>query len=314
MKKNFTLIICSLWIANLLQAQLNVYPALPGDRSKSETYSVQVREANSNGDALGEFRSSYTYQYLRTEGSSVHNSSILSDNHWTTFSFGDSADVRQVQIEVSKLSGNISSVEFRPTTSVIEHTINNGKLMLTMQSDNMVTVIMNDDIKQPLFLFCDPKEENVPDKNSDDVYPVSGTSMEDPLRISDIPAGKTILYFEPGIHYMYDVNDPISQNGGGLVITDNNGNRMNGNNVNQIYIAGGAYVIGTIRAPKVNDLMVNGRGIIVGETEGIPYCKQGNNYLTDRIYNSAIVMADYNSKTDRNQLVDGITVVLPLKY
>jgi hypothetical protein len=295
-------------------SQLSVYPALPGNRNASAIYSVRLGEADQTGTLLGELQQGFTYQLLRSEAPGVNNTDMLSDNHWITFSFSPTETASSVQIEVSKKTGSIAKVEFRPSTNVKSYSISGGKLMVNMESDKIVTAIINDDIKQPLFLFCDPKETNVPDTTATDVFIVKGTTRETPLRINQIPAGKKKIYFGPGIHYAYNTADPISSNGGGIVLTTNTGSRLNNNAINQVYIAGGAFVVGAIRAPKVSNLTVNGRGILAGQVEGIPYCEQGNDYLSDRIYNSAIVMADYNSKTNRNQLVDGITVMLPLKY
>lgn len=299
------------WVLN---AQLSVYPSLPSDRNKSQKYSVRIAEIDENGSLLSEYLSTYTMQFLRSEASGANNTDILSDNHWTTFSFSPAAQSSLVKLEITMLEGSVSKIQLLPSTNVVSSEIVDGKAFLTLKSDKYVTAIINDDIKQPLFVFCDPKETNVPDPTASNVYNVSGTTLENPLRTDQIPTGKSIVYFGPGIHYIYSKTDPVSSNGGGLVLTDNNGNRMNGNTVSQIYIAGGAMVVGAIRAPKVSNLIVNGRGIIAGQVEDIPYCEQGNNYLTDRIYNSAITMADYNSKTNRNQFVDGITVILPLKY
>jgi hypothetical protein len=84
------------------------------------------------------------------------------------------------------------------------------------------------------------------------------------------------------------------------------------NRIQQIHIPGGAMVIGSIRAPMVDGLTVNGRGIIAGEV-GYAFCETGD-YLLDRIYNSAVTMADYNGTRARAQVVEGITSIMPLKY
>lgn len=313
-KKFIFLFVVLFCITTIGYAQLSVYPSLPGNRFESSVYSIRLGEANNEGILQGDFLQGYTYQLLRTDASGVNNTDMLSDNHWITFSFSPTQSASLVKLEISKKAGSISKVEFRPSTNVKSFSIEGGKIFVTMESDKIVTAIINDDIKKPLFLFCDPKETNVPDTTAADVFIVKGTTRENPLRISQIPAGKKKIYFGPGIHYAYNTADPISSNGGGIVLTTNAGSRLNNNAINQIYIAGGAFVVGAVRAPKVSNLTVNGRGIIAGQVEGIPYCEQGNDYLSDRIYNSAIVMADYNSKTNRNQLVDGITVMLPLKY
>lgn len=103
----------------------------------------------------------------------------------------------------------------------------------------------------------------------------------------------------------------------------NSGSRCEGNQIEQIYIPGGAIIHGNIRATRAHNLMVNGRGIIEGQdTYGAAEEGKGGgaDYFSGQILNSAVTMATYRDKmtdarpTTMNQVVEGVTSILARKY
>ena len=221
------LFIAAIFIQSIAaQAQLNIYPALPGDKLKSSVFSINVQQ---NG---GNYQASYVYEYVKNNGSNattndpfnISNSgkvtALTNSNHWTCFSFGGNP----VIIEITKLSGNITDCKIFPKRYNLTATYNNGKAYITIPNPNKkIYLEIDGNIKQPLFVFADTLETNIP-------------SQSDP----------NVVYFGPGIHNL------------GLNYTPPT-------NITTIYIAGGAYVTGNIYTNNPLNLTVRGRGIISGE-------------------------------------------------
>jgi len=297
MKKNFFLFT---WLFVSLSLFATVVPnaALKNNKYKSGVYGVRIKPATS-----GSFESSYTLTHNKSQFAHEGNTSQVpfwADDYFTTFSTNENT-----QVEISLLSGNITSFEARPSTNISNVSIAGGKLTFTIASDKYVTFIINGDAKKPVHIFSDPLETKIPSKTCSDVFIVKdgSTSINSPLTLAQVGNATTIYFEEGGIHYV----------GVGFKITDDNtGNRLNGNRIKEIYIPNGALVVGSIRAVRVSDMKIHGRGVICGQ-EGYTY-RTGGNYTTDRIYNSAICMVDYGGTTSKNQTVEGITSMWALKY
>ena len=299
------------------QGGLTPYGSIPDyDGYGSVRYSVQVREVDAMGNSLNDYQYNHTY-YLE----SIANSGAdrMSHSHWTTFSFEPKGSSAMVEVEVTLNTGSISTYEFRPTH--VSNIIKSGsKITFQIESNKYAALIINNDIRNPLFVFCDPAETNVPDTTLADVFIVrkGSTTKEDPLTIRDIGT-KKIVYFEKGEHFIneQDAFGYTPQNTNlAFFVCKNDGTRANNNQIAQIYIPGGALVHGNIRATRANGLMVNGRGIIEGEDT---YGYASGDYFSSQILSSAINMAAYRDKTGArpatlNQVVDGITSILPRKY
>lgn len=266
--KPILLTVLSILSCNLLFSQLTLYPGLPGNHLKSAKYSVNVKLENETN-----YSNSYVYQYLVNIGSSSNNNiydpynisteakrNALTNNHWTTLSYNNNG--QKLQFEISKAGEAITSCNITPSRYGIQATILDGKAYVTIDtSDTYLYLNINGKDMDPLFLFVDPQEKNVP---------TASTS--------------TIEYFGPGIHNI------------GEKYTFPNGK-------NEIYIAGGAYVKGTIFANGKSNITVRGRGILSGEgynyrsgASGIPWCA---------------IMFDGSGT---NQLVEGITSMKPIHF
>ena len=265
LKLSFVLIILSI---TGLNAQLTVYPPLPENHLMSAKYSVNVKIGNDP------FAVSYTYQYLVNIGtasnlnvndpyniSNAANRNALTNNHWTTVSYGNNGQA--LTFEITSKTENISSCEVFPANYGYSATIENGKAYINVDANSKyIYCKINGNVMDPLFLFVDPLETNIP---------TASTS--------------TVQYFGPGIHTIGEK---------WTIPTDKS----------EVYIAGGAYVKGTIYANNRSNIKIRGRGILSGEgynyrsgASGIPWCA---------------VMLDGSSAT--NQIVEGITSMKPIHF
>jgi hypothetical protein len=168
--KKINLFILFLTAAKILTAQTVItYPDLPIDSFRSQKYQVRVKTAD------GSYKSSFVLgeKQLITN---INNKSVrdaMSDyNHWTTFSFD-----KNVQVEVSNTEG-VKTCEIFPKRYGITPTIANGKIQFTIPKPNSkLYLLINGDEENPLFIFADPLETNVPK-----------------------PTDKGVLYFKAGVH------------------------------------------------------------------------------------------------------------------
>lgn len=171
--KNTFTIITLLVTINMVSAQtVIVYPEIPIDSFRSTLYQVKVKMGKAN------FKTSPIVSEKKYV-SNINNKPVreaMSDfNHWTTFSFN-----KNVVVEVS-IMGNTEGVktcEIFPKRYGISPTIANGKASFTIpKSNSKLYLLINGDEENPLFIFADPLETNVPK-----------------------PTDKGVLYFKAGMH------------------------------------------------------------------------------------------------------------------
>jgi len=183
--KSFISILFLFVICNLsAQGGLQVYNSIPGfDGYGSDLYLVEVREVSTEGIAFGDQKYSHCY-YL--ESIAQNGAERMSHSHWTTFSFNPQGNSSKVEVSVSLQSESISSFEFRPS-HVSDIKVSDGSLSFRIESNSYTTLIINGDIRNPLFIFCDPAETIVPDTTSAYVLVVKrgSTSFSDPLTITE---------------------------------------------------------------------------------------------------------------------------------
>jgi len=145
MKKNFFLFT---WLFVSLSLFATVVPnaALKNNKYKSGVYGVRIKPATS-----GSFESSYTLTHNKSQFAHEGNTSQVpfwADDYFTTFSTNENT-----QVEISLLSGNITSFEARPSTNISNVSIAGGKLTFTIASDKYVTFIINGDAKNQFIFF-----------------------------------------------------------------------------------------------------------------------------------------------------------------
>lgn len=206
--------------------------------------------------------------------------------HFTTFSFSGIAT-----ITVTKLGSTASSVTIRPDRiglgKISTTSVNGGKTVtFKVNQPRKVSVEFNDDTgnRHALMIFADTLEQafDIPDPKAAHVYKVS---LTDSLIV---PAGKTTVYFSPGVYNIRYWRIPVT--------------------VNQVYISGGAYVRGYIMANRTGAkqaLKINGRGIISNDLWAFHYPKIGNPHdpVSTDWYKSIIISGG------KKNLVEGITMV-----
>jgi len=197
----------------------------------STLYSVRVAQN-------GNWQESFVYyshgrHYKDDEG---RNSPIYLDNvsnSWTSFSFGGGP----VTVEVTKLTGSTNSVVVRPQSDGVNASLNGSKATFTLHRPGQYSIEFNGQHNNAMLIFADPPETYQPNPNN-------------------LP--DNVHYFGPGIH---NIGFFYGWWGG-------NGRHIQEGDI--IYIAGGAYLRGSIRAEQGNgrnlqNVHVIGRGIISGE-------------------------------------------------
>lgn len=99
---------------------------------------------------------------------------------WTTFSFNGT-----VSLEIDVFGEKISNCTVRPLSKNISYKIEGNKIYIDLDKPTKLAIEINKNKKNPLFVFADPPEENVPDWSASGVW-----------------------YFEPGVHDIGKVEVP----------------------------------------------------------------------------------------------------------
>jgi hypothetical protein len=204
--------------------------------------------------------------------------SKLPHNHWTNFSFDG-----EVTVEIERLDGStITTCDVFPRKKGFSATINGNKatIQIAKQEDPLqLYVQINGLHKDPLFLFCDPPETDVPNRNDANTVVINTTDDIATVH-SKLKGPQKYVVFEEGVHqwnhsvqYVSGGNKP-----GSFLVTE--AYRMPLVSNKKIYIPGGAYVVGSFDngSASCNNTKIYGRGVISGcgleviaGTTGIPY-------------------------------------------
>ncbi|MDR6783362.1 hypothetical protein ABIE26_000150 [Pedobacter africanus] len=208
--------------------------------------------------------------------------------HFTTFSFSGTATVT-----VTKLGSTATSATLRPDRvglgTVSTTSVSGGKqVTFTLSQSRKISVEFDDDagLQHTLMIFADPLEAaaDIPDSTAANVYKVSTVDT------LIVPAGKTIVYFAPGLYNIHYWRVPAT--------------------VSQVYISGGAYVRGYIGANRTTttlSLKINGRGIISNDVWGFHYPKVTPPYdpVSTDWYKSIVISGGKKHTVEGITLVDG---------
>lgn len=154
----------------------------------------------------------------------------------------------KVEVKIQYFRMNIYRVDVRPLSKRIHADFSEREVHLSLEKPEKLSIEINGDRFHNLHLFAGSVEENKPEVNSDIVKYLPGNlqkasiyRMEELVHeLEKMPKGRT-LYFGPGIHY---IEECVMR-----VPSDTN-----------IYIAGGAVVVGTFVCSKVKNIKIYGRG------------------------------------------------------
>ena len=158
---------------------LAVYPELPNHQYGSDLYEVTVTQA-------GKSLPSYVYKSVREGGDS--NSFATDANHWTAFSFGGAVTVRVKLRDGTTINKSI----IRPLSKNIRAEVKNHTVSFTLTAPANVYVELEGKPREPLFIFANPLEANIPTKATPNViyFGAGVTDLgQEPLKIPD---GQTV--------------------------------------------------------------------------------------------------------------------------
>ena len=124
-------------------------------------------------------------------------------NHSTCFSFSGT-----VQVEVTKLDKiNIGSCKIYPLVFNVPYSISGNKLVITLDQPRKLLVEMQGMEKQPLFIFADAPEVNVPDPKSKNVLLITTDMSAGQVKNAINTTNKPIIYFARGVHSYGDATN-----------------------------------------------------------------------------------------------------------
>jgi hypothetical protein len=168
----------------LAQADVWTYPS-PGDQFRSKEYSVKVLQDD-------EVQQSFTYQDKNPDKKLINR--MTDYNHWTTFSFDGS-----VKIEVTRMNGSAAGAEVRPLAAKIKPVISSSTIGFTITKPGKFWIKFPGMEEHPLFIFADPPETDVPDRNDKNVKWFEGGKVHEIGEKFRVKSGQTI-YLEGGAY------------------------------------------------------------------------------------------------------------------
>jgi len=274
-----------------------VYLSSPLDNDEHNANQVRtgvIKDINQN-DALKQF-------YFNGNTSDINSEQSVA---WTCFSFSG-----EISIEVKRLKEPIKTYKILPSSAEISAKVDGNLLKFSLSEPRKLAVVINGDYLNPLFLFADAPEVGIPDKNA------PGTLVIKPgdnyIKIKEKTKKASVLWFEPGVHQIGVAFEVFSNQ--------------------TIYLAGGAYLIGTLHGMMASNVSICGRGVLAGDSisrEKIFQMKsnQDNSIrVAERMKYHAINMlstenqenwntfADYPGKGCDNLNIEGITIASPRQF
>lgn len=225
---------------------------------RSERYAVQVSQDGSTQDA-------YVMHSNRPHPSG--NLSLNPHAHWTNFSCSG-----EVTVTVQLPSGDITSCAVYPERKGVTPRVTGNQAVfdVTMDAESdplQLYVRMNADNEHALFVFIDPLETDVPDRDDTGNVEIIRPGEDIQSVRNKLRSSKPYAVFKEGVH----------QWGGGKN-TGYDGYQMPIESGKKIYIPGGAYVIGTFDGHTESNFKIYGRGVLsacgkdrLPGSESIPY-------------------------------------------
>ncbi len=202
--------------------------------------------------------------YQMSEGTSGNNAYMTYHNHTADFSFSGDITIKVKRID----GGSLEDVAIYPKIKNYNYTVESDHVEITLSEWAYVYVEFPDLIKEPLFIFADPLETDIPSPTANNVE----------LLTSDMSAGtvtevlnsttKDIIYFSPGVYNFAPTITDSSYPGYQLPLLSDK----------SYYIPRGAVIVGSFRSTSCSNNKMYGRGMITCSTkerlansESIPY-------------------------------------------
>ncbi|WNJ19121.1 carbohydrate-binding protein [Pontibacter sp. G13] len=243
----------------------------PSSADQSNKYSVKVY-ADCNSYDLFTHYSTPNLDQSGPDGDGV--TGVLENR---SMSFVQFAFTGEVEMEVTKLYGTAAQrVEISPKTFGIEPTYFDGTTVRFRINRNMVPCYISVnfvaadnkdsdnsggfDILNGLMIFGDAPETNAPSQSGSGTVVWSNSATASQIQQADL------IYFPPGDHDLSDkFTDPVGGDGR-LFLTKPN---------QEVYVAGGAIVRGSIDGNAYDGVKLYGRGIVTGQDRPWHYYQDG---------------------------------------
>lgn len=231
-------------------ASVTVYPGLPGNLYQSSVYAVTVSQSNVN-------YTSYVYYSTNDFNNATTVSFMSLTNHWTSFSFSGT-----VQVKITlPLRTSITNATVHPLIQNVPAVISSNTVTLTITNPGPYYVQIDNEQRNPIFIFANPPEVNVPSPGSSNtIYFAPGVYN---IGTTNIASGNTV-YLAGGAYVMGRIyaSGPagaITVRGRGILSGINLGNR---GQFSQYMIDGTSGWVGT---PNIT---VNVEGITITDPPG----------------------------------------------
>ncbi|WP_417186780.1 hypothetical protein [Bacteroides sp.] len=230
-----------------------------GSLTRSDFYTVKLRQNKENSDV-------YVMQdantFILDNPESAQGRLMTRNNHTVNFSFSGS-----LQVVISRKDGKTmqGSIVY-PKQKNYNYSIEGEDLVINLSSWAYLYVEVPDLQKEPLFIFADPQETDVPDKSSSEVLN-PGMDIE-VLKSVIETTDKEVIYFEEGVY-----------NFGPEVGKDYKGFQIPLRSDKKYYLPGGTVIIGSFYSKSgVSGNKLYGRGVVtacgkgrLGSDKAIPY-------------------------------------------
>ena len=200
-------------------AQVWVYPGA-SESLKSNKYFVRIFQ----GDEIYE-----SFVYSSKNNNTQSNGQLTDYNHWTTFSFNN-----EITVEITKLFGDpIRYCILRPKELRIKPEVNGYVAKIKITRPCKILMEINEAETEPVFIFADPPELNIPDRNNPKVlwFEPGEHSIGKDYSVVDIDE----IYMEGGSYvsgsFISNSDKPLRISGRGIlsgknIETDNTNNRL----------------------------------------------------------------------------------------
>lgn len=185
-KQYALLCICVLLVKVNLSGAVWVYPS-PHDTLQSNLYKVTIHQD-------GKSYPSFVYQDKNTFEKQLAKMTDL--NHWTTFSFNG-----PIEVSIEMLKGIATKCHIHPYSKGIVHNLSDSVITFRLETPAKLFIRIDGLYEDPLFIFADAPETNIPDRNDPDVVFFEGGKIHPIGEHYPIEDGKT-YYIEGGAYVL----------------------------------------------------------------------------------------------------------------